>query len=253
MRKIKGFLLPLLAILFLGSVNFSCKKSKPVVPALPPANLIAHWPLDGNAQDVSRYHNNGIAFYTTPVADRFGKPNAALEFDGQKSYIGVPDSVRLRLAYSDFTLNAWVKMDSFNTSYASPIISKRTSGINSGWLWAVNGVGNEYLGPLGSIYYGPGGGGSVDAVSYNAIALKQWAMITCVYTALTQKLVIYINGVVDHEVSGVVTPNGAISTPLYIGYDLQGSYFLQGTLDDIRIYSTALTQADINNLYSATN
>ncbi len=253
MRKLTAYRWLGLMVLFLGLLNYSCKKSKPVTPALPPANLVAHWPLDGNAEDVSRYHNNGIAFYTSPVADRFGKPNAALQFDGLKSYIAVPDSVRLRLAYSDFTLNAWVYMDSFNTSFASPIISKRTSGVNSGWLWAVNGVGNEYLGPLGSIYYGPGGGGSIDAVSYKAIPLKQWTMITCVYTVLTQKLVIFINGVADREVSGVLTPNGTISTPLYIGYDLQGAYFLQGSMDDIKIYSTALSQSNIDNLYLATN
>ncbi len=51
----------------------------------------------------------------------------AYHFDGSTSYISVPDSVSLRLNNTDFTLNAWIKLDSYNSSYLSTIISKRFS------------------------------------------------------------------------------------------------------------------------------
>ena len=89
---------------------FSCKKSKHEVPVTPPpANLMAYWPLDGNGLDKSRYGNNGIVQGATPTTNRFGKANAAYHFDGGSSYIFVPDSARLRLGNTDYTLNAWVK------------------------------------------------------------------------------------------------------------------------------------------------
>ena len=116
--------------LLLVCVFFSCKKSspKPTPPVPPPANLTAHWELNGSAVDASRYGNNGTAFNTSPVADRFGNANGALHFDGSTSYMRVPDSVRLRLANMDFTLNAWVKLDAYSGDYVSAIISKRISG-----------------------------------------------------------------------------------------------------------------------------
>src|ERR1700743_171658 len=155
MKIVKNLSL-ILGILII-SVFYSCKKSsnKPTPPTPPPANLMAYWPLNNNAADKSRYGNNGVAFNTTAVADRFGNANSALHFDGTTSYIAVPDSVGLRLANTDFTVNAWVKLDSYNSYYASAIISKRLTGANNGWVWAIHGQGHT---PLGAVYFGPGGG-----------------------------------------------------------------------------------------------
>jgi len=257
MKQIKNFLLMLTAILSVGLIT-SCKKSKPVTPTppLPPANLVAHWQLDGNAVDASRYGNNGTAIGTTAIADRFGKPNGALQFDGTSSYIVVPDSVRLRLGNTDFTLNLWVKSSAYNSAAVSALISKRITGANNGWLWGLNGALNTNLGPLGSVYYGPGGGNS-DAVGTTAVALNQWTMVTCVYTLSTQTLTIYINGTLDNSTTGIKSPNSSISAPLYIGTDQlapgQQEYFFAGAMDDIRIYNTALSQSDISQLHSAAN
>jgi len=255
--KVFKLLIPVAGILVI-SVFYSCKKSspKPTPPTLPPVNLVAHWALNGNANDASRYGNNGAAINTTPVADRFGNPNNALYFNGSTSYIIVPDSARLRLAGTDFTVNAWVKLDAYSNDYVSTIISKRIQGANNGWLFAINGFGDTPTYTLGSVYYGPGGG-DADAAGSTAVGTGNWHMITCVYTYAAQTLSIYIDGALDHTVNSILSPNAVVAAPLYIGDDTDGfstgQYFFKGSMDDIRIYNTALDQSSIQQLETATN
>jgi hypothetical protein len=255
--KVLKFLIPIAGILLI-SAFYSCSKSspKPTSPVLPPANLVAHWELNGNANDASRYGNNGAAIGTTAVADRFGNAGSALHFDGFSSYVVIPDSIRLRLINTDFTINAWIELDAYSYENVSAIMSKRISGSNNGWLFAVNGQGNTPTYTLGSVYYGPGGG-NADAISSKAVSIGSWHMITCVYTYAAQTLSIYIDGVLDHTVNSILSPNASISAPLYIGEDTDGTptgqYFFKGSMDDIRIYNTALDLSSIQQLRSATN
>jgi len=221
--------------------------------ANPANNLIAYWPFNNSASDSSGNHNNGTAYNVTSVADRFGNPNHAYHFDGSTSYITVPDNVSLRLSNTDFTLNAWVKMDSYNSSYGSNILSKHTSGVNDGWSWSITGYSSS---PTGVVFYGPGGG-NTNAFGTQALTTGQWYMITSVYSAANQQLSIYVNGVLDNVTSGVATPNSAINATLYIGRDYVGSpsngYFFQGTMDEVTIYNSALSVSTIKQLYSAIN
>src|SRR5438477_493865 len=71
--------------------------------------LVAYYPLNGNANDASGHGLNGVATNTSPTADRFGTPSAAMSFQGNnQSYIdlGAPASLQFR---SNFTVTAWIK------------------------------------------------------------------------------------------------------------------------------------------------
>ena len=50
-------------------------------------SLIAHYPFDGNALDVSGNANHGTLVGPVAVADRFGNNNAAYLFNGASDYI----------------------------------------------------------------------------------------------------------------------------------------------------------------------
>jgi len=253
-RKLKKVVL-FLAGLILMSVMFSCKKSKTPTPAppapTPPASLVAYWPLDGTADDKSLYGHSGVASGVTPTTDRFNKANGALHFDGQTSFIMVADKADLRLGSTDFTLNAWVKLDAYSSDFVSTIISKRQNGVNGGWLWAINGAGNA---PKGAIYYGPGGG-STNAIGNMALSVGQWYMVTCVYTVSNSVLQIYVNGTLDKQYSGISPANANTAVALTIGKDTANgdAYFFNGSLDEIKIYNIALSQSDITKFYTAAN
>lgn len=263
MKIVKALLL-IISILISG-LFYSCKKTstKPVPPASTkpptittplPVNVVAYWPLDYNkANDISRYGNNGVKFNTSGAVDRFGNANGAMYFDGATSYIEVPDSIRLRLGDSDFTLNAWVKMDSYDATFESAILSKRIGGYYDGWLWALNGKETT---PVGVEYFG-GGGGFVVASGTRILSTDTWYMVTCVYSLSDETISMYTNGSFDHNVHLIPSLSNANTANLFIGKDEIGpnndEYYFHGTMDDISIYNSALSADDITQLYTATN
>lgn len=215
----------------------------------PPNDLIAYWAFNENGVDSSGNGHTAVLNNVTPTTDRFGKPKGAYYFNGTTSYASVADKEALRLNNTDFTLNAWVKLDTYNSSHGSMIIAKRSSGANSGWQTSISG----YLStPLGVSSYGPGGV-SVNAWGTKSVSLNDWHMITTVYTKASGTLSIYIDGILDNTTNGILTPNAAITAPLYIGKDpATNTYQFRGSLDDIAIYGKTLSSTEIQQYYNTT-
>jgi len=53
-------------------------------------DLVAHYPLDGNADDISIYDNDGTVFGPMSASDGTGASNMAMRFDGVDDYIDIP-------------------------------------------------------------------------------------------------------------------------------------------------------------------
>ena len=83
--------------------------------------LMAWYPFNGNADDVSENGNHGTMHGTIPAKDRNGNDGGALYFDG-KSYIIVPHSDSLN-PKNQMTLSMWIKYDEY-TNVWSPILHK---------------------------------------------------------------------------------------------------------------------------------
>ncbi|MEO6520872.1 MAG: LamG domain-containing protein [Mucilaginibacter sp.] len=250
-----------LVVMLFAVVFTSCKKNqslsdsaKPLgfsingkLPSFTPTpSLIAYWPFNGNANDYSGNGNNGTPNNVTPIADRFGNANSAYHFDGSTSYISVADNSALRLNGTDFTINAWVKLDDYNASYGSEVVDKRLSGPNMGYTFSVSGYANTAA-PLGSF--------SLSGTSTTTLDTTQWHMITVVYVAASQQIILYKDGVYDNTTSSVTSPAAINTAILYIGCDnplvSSPGYFFKGAMDDISIYSSALTSTNVSGLYNA--
>jgi len=251
----------LLAVVICFGMTTSCKKGdntgtvQEQVDSLK-VGLIAYYPFNNTGVDLTGNGNDGFVYNITSTSDRNGKANSAYYFDGATSYILVKDNQALRLSNTDFTINTWVKLDSYNASSGSFVISKRTTGTNDGWGSSVTGYSSQNnVGIAGLAYFGPGG---LDpfGVSTKVLAVNTWYMVTTVYTLSKQQVTFYINGVLDKSTSGIPTPNTAISADMYIGRDnpisSSNGYYFKGSMDDMRIYGRALTQAQIQKLYTLT-
>jgi len=214
--------------------------------------LIAYYPFNNSGVDESGNGNNGYVYNITSVADRNGKPNFAYHFDGTTSYITVPDNAALRLANTDITLSTWIKLDAYGSSFGYNILTKHTTGSNNGWAWGITGAAAT---TKGVVTYGPGGL-SVLATGTSVIPLNQWHMVTSVYKLAGQQLTIYVDGTLNTVSNNILSPNPAIITGLYIGRDdpsvPTNGYFLQGALDDLRIYGRALTATEVKKLFVLT-
>jgi hypothetical protein len=221
--------------------------------------LIAYYPFNNSsAIDSSGLGNNGTVYGAASVADRFGNANAAYHFDGTSSYISVKDNLYLRLYETDFTQNSWVKLDDYNASYGSVILGKRIPGTAyAGYTFSIGGYTNTPgLLTEGTVHFGPGGGTNDNSYGTKIVSLNQWHMVTVVYSYANQTLSIYVDGVLDNVTTSIAPPNASVGANVYIGRDdptsTDNGYFIQGTLDDIRIYNRAISPSEILKLYNLT-
>jgi len=220
-------------------------------------DMIAWYQFSGNATDMTGNGHDGTLYGVTAAADRNGKANSAYYFDGSTSYVGVKDSAPLRLNNIDFTINAWVKIDAYNASSGSFVLSKRTTGAADGWGSSITGYSLQNgVGALGLAFFGPGGNDPF-GISTKVINTGSWYMITTVYSLSKQRVTFYINGVLDKTTTGIPSPNAAITAGMYIGRDNPVSssdgYFFKGTMDDVRIYGRAISANTIQKLYTSTS
>jgi hypothetical protein len=226
--------------------------SLPVSP--PPASissgLVAYYTFENTVFDFSGNNHGGSLFGSISYAnDRNGHARGAYGFDGTSAYITVADRASLRLANSDFTLNTWIRPTAYSASLYSTILSKRGTGANNGWFWAINGTGSS---PAGAISYIPGVG-NTGAVSTSTITTGAWHMVTSIYTKSTSQLSTYIDGTLSNTVSGISGTNASATALMYIGRDnpAVGTSYFKGAINDIRIYNRTISATEINALYIA--
>ena len=222
-------------------------------------DLIAFYPFNNNVNDESSNNHDGINIAATPVCDRFNNAKAALDFNGKTSFVSIKDSVDLRLSNTDFTINYWVNLDEYYPLSGSAVLSKNNGAYQNGWNCSI--TGHSFItGQIGRAFYNVSGGSDPWAVGEKIIELEKWTMITTIYSLSNQSIRFYINGTFDHTEWNIPTPNPLTNVNLQIGKnsfnDPRGttpSYFINGKLDDIRIYSRPLKESEVSDLYQLPN
>lgn len=219
--------------------------------------LVASYPFNGNANDASGNGNNGVVNGATLTTDRFGNANSAYSFNGTSSYINVANSATLQLSNS-YTLSAWVKPNAFysGSCQANFILAKgnQTSEGHYNLQYGdfLDGSCAVFT-PTNENFASTIKKGSTDQSVYEnpstqPVTLNNWYYVVCTYDGTTQKL--FVNGKLRafNAISGSF---GALNTEnLFIGKSNDASgYFVNGIIDDIKIYSTPLTEQSIFDSY----
>jgi len=208
--------------------------------------LVAYYPFNGNANDESGNGNNGAVQGAILIPDRNGNLNKAYEFDG-KSQIVVPSSSSLNL--SSFSVSAWVKIQNPDRAYYEIL----TKGGDLDENYEILIYGNQ-LPPFGLIDAavkwsdGTRGGWSGESPSKNYVKPLLWNHILVSYDTTSGYLNVYINREISFRAFVNKTPK-INSTPLHIGSDPNMGRNHLGSIDDIRIYSRALSDGEVKALY----
>lgn len=108
-------------------------------------NLIAHWPLKGNTNDiVGNNHGKGhdISFCEGPD----GTSESAVKMDNPQSVIEVPDNPLLRLGMKDFTIALWMKCDKLIRGPFGDLLSKFDPTARCGFNFSIAGTTPAYSG-----------------------------------------------------------------------------------------------------------
>jgi hypothetical protein len=143
-------------------------------------------------------------------------------------YVDVPSSADLNPA-SAITIEAWVNLTDANSGFCSSIIGKNWT--QSWWVGICGTTLRSYL-----------KGGSSSLVDGGVINPGEWNHIAVVYDGVQRRH--YINGelVKFHNETG---PLPASASNLQIGSDAAYTHTPTGTIDEVRLWSVARTQAQL--------
>ncbi|HEY5866900.1 MAG TPA: LamG domain-containing protein [Candidatus Tectomicrobia bacterium] len=202
--------------------------------AQPGAGLVAAYSFnEGNGTSVQDASGNGhtgtLSGATWTPQGKFG---AALTFNGTTNWVTVNDSSRLDLS-TGMTLAAWVFPTS--TTGVRDILLKEGANADIYNLYARNWRGR----PEANVLVG---GSNRTAEGPAALSANVWTHVAGTYDGVTVRL--FLNGVqvASTAISG---PIAASTGPLRIGGNGLWGEFFQGSIDEVRLYNRALTQAEI--------
>ncbi len=192
------------------------------------------------AADSSGNNNTGTlngATWTTA-----GKIGNALFFNGTSAYVDLGNAVTLQLTGS-MTLSAWINSAAFPGNDAV-IVSKKASGELGYQLDTTVDTGPRTI----RIKFTDATGSVTSRYGATVLQLNQWYHVAGVYDAQAQTLNAYLNGVLDNgTLLGTVTST-QLNSPLNVNIGRRpgaSGYEFNGTIDEVRIYNRALSQAEI--------
>jgi hypothetical protein len=200
-----------------------------------PAGLVLSLGFDlGTATDGSGEANHGTVNGATPVAG--GRVGGALSFDGVNDMVSIPNSDSLALETA-MTLEAWVNPSSRVSGEWDTIMLKEGLNTFAYEMYANNDVNRPaayFMTDTGVLRAAPG---------VAALPLNAWSHVATTWDGTTMRL--YVNGV---QVRSVLRagPMAITDGPLNIGGNVVwGGEFFAGMIDEVKIYSRALTAAEI--------
>lgn len=203
-------------------------------PAFLKDGLIAYYPFNGNANDESGNALNGNGSFFSYVSDRFNAKNSAVEFLS-KGYIDIPSEVVYKFNYTkQITTALWIQANPGPT-VNDPIFCLGQQSIDRAF--------NLYT-YFDKISYSQWG---VNNNLLTAQSVKNGKWLHVVIVGNFNLVTIYFNGerVGDRSVN-IQFP---LSSGATLGAQIDHAISWSGSLDDVRIYNRAFSDAEVKALY----
>ncbi len=211
--------------------------------------LAAYYPFNGNVNDESGNGNHGNVFGAALTTDRFGKVNSAYNFDGVNDYIQVQNSNSLNSITEEYTICGWIKPMALYSEWITVLTKGNSTSTKTHYSVAYH--SNSFhpelritdLNNQSVIRY-------VDIT--NCLDFGKWTFFCWKFKRGAFEF--YKNDIALGSYNTGVTSLLQNGLPLEIGRDAPGQLeFLNGMLDDLRIYNRALTDSEIQTLYREGN
>jgi hypothetical protein len=200
--------------------------------------LVGWWKFDestgSTASDSSGNGNNG-ALKGNPVwRPQGGKTGGAIELSGKSDYVEISNESAFDIT-GQITVSAWVNITNVPQEWTGIV----TKG-DSAWRLSTSLAKNVF-------HFGVSSQGYINGLT--VVDSGQWHNVVCSYDG--QKISIYVDGKLDVISMPLKVPIGTNDFPACIGENLEvkGRCF-HGLIDDVRIYSYALSENEIVELYN---
>jgi len=198
---------------------------------IPSKGLVAHYPFDGNANDATGNGHDGTVNGASLTTDRFGNFEEAYDFDGEDDYIDLPDNA---VETSAGSVCAWFLARSITTGENDRIFSM-----------------SYFPSPGGTRLYlsvPPDRNFKADFISDQLegtlVNLGEWYHACFTWDSNSSEL--YVNGSLKDSSSGGDPTNGRVNLGSY-GEGFKS--FLDGKIDQVRIYDRPLSKSEIESMY----
>lgn len=209
-------------------------------------NLVSEYKFEENTND-SWGTNNGTA-NSVPVITSNCVSGSCYYFDGADDYISIPDSNSLDVTDA-ITLEAWVNIASLQNNNYEYIIRKTAADPYQGTLYGLlMGYSNDrvrfFLWSVNNL------GCTAGVDSLGSLDLNKWYHLVATYDSATSLSRIYFNGLLNNSSSSAVT--GKIVTnnnTLYLSSSVGGTLYFNGLMDNVRIYSAAISSFQVREQY----
>jgi len=205
--------------------------------------MLSYWKLDENSDPVIDSFDGNDGTNHGAIRNQAGQVGNAYSFDGVDDYLEIPHNSNLDFGTGAFTLEAWIKANTIQTSYPM-ILSYRGSDAYNGYFLCLN-VGGA--GVQGSLML------QIDGINYlpctTDLRDNNWHHVAATRTGTT--LYFYVDGTVD----GTATSNKNMNSiyDLWIGRDQASpsNTAWAGLIDEVAVYSCCLPASTIDCHYQS--
>ena len=222
--------------------------------------LLAYYPFNGNANDMSGNGHHATVVGPTLTVDRENNSASAYSFDGVNDYIDIPYSPSIEP--SVFSLSIWFKTSTSNQGalwstdpnmlYCKHGYMIVISGNNSNPTLPVvpNGTPLFTIDPSTACSgYGPTIRGDYPLNGGN------WHHMVAIYNGSSMKM--YVDGVLQDETKNTIYRKTGASIRVGMNRRTRNHpewrWFYQGSIDDIRLYNRVLSDAEIKQLANSSS
>jgi hypothetical protein len=173
-----------------------------------------------------------------------GRMGAAVSMDGTNDYISLPS---LEVTGYAISLTAWVKNSSFPSGVAQRFIAKASDATEAGSYWV---VGQTTASGQNRLFFRLKSGNVTRTLTASTgnLPLNTWYHVAATYDGSRMRL--YLNGT---EV-GSMAKTGALSrgtgVPLHVGRNPEGSNYLRGAIDEVRVYRSGLSAYEVSKVFA---
>ncbi len=223
----------------------------------PETELLAHYPLQNDAKDITENHNDGTVNGTVTWSDGLVLPGEKKTSDASASYVTLPEGMLDQ--QDEVTISAWIKSNTDKGNYSALFFGTAAQSSNSMPLnyWLFNPTNPSGLfksvftdnNNSGAPYQTEAGVVAGDTTAYKGI----WTHYTTVIAK--DSITGYINGKkIGTTEKTKTTSDFGSGLQAYIGRsNYLGDNTYAGSFQDLRIYNGALNTKEVQEIYADTD